>query len=435
MYSVSEEYLNKVLEDGTIQNLNIYINGTEVEQNYIFGVKIEQQLFSNDEFSFGSTEAKTCEIQLYKDALGSEDINQIYIESGIGDEVVPIGYFTLEEISKDDNYTVTITAIDYMTKFEFNYDGSSLTYPATLLTVLQDICTKAGVELGSTTFLNSDSEISVYDNTVTARTYLSYISELAGGFAIIGRDGKLYIKTIGESTYTLPVEKFETFSWGEEFKVSRIAYEDGVQDFKKGDTTNNTIWLNSDNMFIVSQEQIDNIYNNCNVFSCYSFSGNSIIDPALDVGDLLLIDDKLVVYQGTIEYKGKFKATIESDIQAKEKEDTTATTISETTKIRRVQSSIDQAEAKITQLAQETTEFEEKITQVEQDIDGIKQTVSDSVEFKREVEGVTQIYLENAGEANIIQLKVQGNKTYESNLFPSTSLYPRANLYPNQKGA
>ena len=61
--------------------------------------------------------------------------------------------------------------------------------------VLQDICSKAEVELGSTSFLNMNKEIAVYDNTVSARTYLSYISEQAGGFAFIGRDGKLYIKS------------------------------------------------------------------------------------------------------------------------------------------------------------------------------------------------------------------------------------------------
>lgn len=54
-----------------------------------------------------------------------------------------------------------------------------------------------------------DKQIEVYDNTVSARTYLSYIAEQAGGFACIGRDGKLYIKTIGESTADLPLKYFQ----------------------------------------------------------------------------------------------------------------------------------------------------------------------------------------------------------------------------------
>ena len=89
-----------------------------------------------------------------------------------------------------------------------------------------------------------NKSVAVYDNTVGARTYISYIAEQAGGFACVGRDGKLYIKTIGEDTVELDIEKFQDFTWGEKFKVSRVAYEDGIRDFKFGNTTNNTIWIN-----------------------------------------------------------------------------------------------------------------------------------------------------------------------------------------------
>lgn len=281
--------------------------------------------------------------------------------------------------------------------------------------------------------MNSDKEIAVYDNTVTARTYLGYIAEQAGGFAIIGRDGKLYIRTIGEDTAELPLKYFSEYSWGEKFKVSRIAYEDGVQNFKKGDEVNNTIWISSENMYIVDQGQIDNIYNKYKDFEVYSFSGTSIVDPAWDIGDILIIDGKKVVYQGNIDYKGKFKANILSNIQAKTKEETTANKISDKTKIRRVESQIDQVKGTITQLVKETGEFEEKLTQVEQDVDSIKQTVKDTAIYKREVEGITEIYLEEAGEAEILELEIRGNKTYESILYPGEDLYPSENLYPNQE--
>lgn len=281
--------------------------------------------------------------------------------------------------------------------------------------------------------MNSNKEIAVYDNTVTARTYLGYIAEQAGGFAIIGRDGKLYIRTIGEDTAELPLKYFSEYSWGEKFKVSRIAYEDGVQNFKKGDEVNNTIWISSENMYIVDQGQIDNIYNKYKDFEVYGFSGTSIVDPAWDIGDILIIDGKKVVYQGNIDYKGKFKANILSNIQAKTKEETTANKISDKTKIRRVESQIDQVKGTITQLVKETGEFEEKLTQVEQDVDSIKQTVKDTAIYKREVEGITEIYLEEAGEAEILELEIRGNKTYESILYPGEDLYPSENLYPNQE--
>lgn len=200
-----------------------------------------------------------------------------------------------------------------------------------------------------------------------------------------------------------------------------------------GDDTNNTIWINSSNMYIVDKEQIENIYNQLIDFECNSFEGSTIIDPALDIGDIVLINGKRVIYQGDIEYLGKFKVSISSKIQAKTKEETTRTVISEKAKIRRVQSEINQIDGTIKQLVQETSEYEEKLTQVEQDIDSIRQNISDIVDYKRTINGITEIHLVDSGKQYILKLEIKGNKAYESNLFSSEDLYPNESLYPNME--
>lgn len=279
-----------------------------------------------------------------------------------------------------------------------------------------------------------NKEIAVYDNTVSARTYLSYIAEQAGGIAVIGRDGKLYIKTIGESSVTLSLKLFKTFKWGEKFKITRVRYDDGIQLFEKGDTTGNTVYISQDNMYIVDQEQIDNIYNALKDLEFYSFEGESIIDPALDTGDIIIIDGKNVIYQGSMQFSGRWIASIESKIQCKSKEETTTRTPSQKIINRRVQSSINQIDGKITQLAEQTTEHETKLTQQEQDINGIKTKVENTAEYKRESDGVSEVHIVDAGQADILRLEVQGNKTYEANMFPRANLFPRAGLQPNQRG-
>lgn len=274
----------------------------------------------------------------------------------------------------------------------------------------------------------------MYDNTVSARTYLSYIAEQAGGIAVIGRDGKLYIKTIGESSVTLSLKLFKTFKWGEKFKITRVRYDDGIQLFEKGDTTGNTVYISQDNMYIVDQEQIDNIYNALKDLEFYSFEGESIIDPALDTGDIIVIDGKNVIYQGSMQFSGRWIASIESKIQCKSKEETTTRTPSQKIINRRVQSSINQIDGKIIQLAEQTTEHETKLTKQEQDIESIKSQVENTVEYKREKSGITEIHIEDAGQADILKFEVQGNKTYEANMFPRANLFPRAGLQPNQRG-
>lgn len=144
MYDTSDSYKAKIYN--TPHSLKVFINDSEIDKKYILSCKVEQQLFSNDEFSLGSITAKSAELKLYKTAV-PETINKVEIKSGITGEIITVGIFNTDEVSKDDDFTVTLKLIDNMIKFEFNYDGSKLTYPATLLTVLQDICSKAGVEL------------------------------------------------------------------------------------------------------------------------------------------------------------------------------------------------------------------------------------------------------------------------------------------------
>lgn len=146
MYSTSDNYKNVVYADSTKHILEIYINNTQVNPNHIFDFSKSFELFSNDEFILGSTPAQSIEFKIYKDSL-PDNYENIYVETGIESEKIPLGHFILDSISKENENTVTIKAIDNMVKFEFNYDGSKLNYPATIFTVLKDICNKAGVEL------------------------------------------------------------------------------------------------------------------------------------------------------------------------------------------------------------------------------------------------------------------------------------------------
>lgn len=274
-----------------------------------------------------------------------------------------------------------------MIKFEFNYDGSELITKgeATLLQVAQDICNKAGVELGSTSFLNSDKKVSVYDNTVTAREYISYIAESAGCFACIDRKAKLCFREFGQDETEIPLEMFGEYKWGEEFKISKVSYEDGVRSFKFGDDTRNNLWINQENMYIVDEDQVQKIYNKIKNLTVNTFEGKVIIDPAIDIGDKIVINGKNVIYQGEMSLEGRFIAQISSKIQIKQKEETTVKKESQKVVNRRVQSRIDQADGKIEQLVEETTENSKKITKHEQDINGITQSVS---EVKTEVKTV-----------------------------------------------
>lgn len=144
MYDTSDNYKAKVYN--TPHLLKVLINDVEIDSKYILDCKRSNKLLTNNEFELGSVMSQSVDLQLYKTVV-PDKINKVEIRSGITGEIIPIGIFNVDEISKDDDYTVTLKLCDNMIKFEFQYDGSKLKYPATLMTVLKDICSKAGVEL------------------------------------------------------------------------------------------------------------------------------------------------------------------------------------------------------------------------------------------------------------------------------------------------
>ena len=147
----------------------------------------------------------------------------------------------------------------------------------------------------------------------------------------------------------------------------------------------------------------------------FSFFLNGITYPTLLLNSEVAFDDGISEYiyaEEPIETETDYKCA-----------DTTDRKVNQTYIL------VDKQNQKIEQLAEQTSEHEYKLTQHEQDLDSIKQKVSNVVEYKREVEGVTEIHLQDAGELDVLKLEVQGNKTYACNVFPRPNLYPSSNLY------
>ena len=205
---------------------------------------------------------------------------------------------------------------------------------------------------------------------------MGMIAESAGGFCYAGRDGKIYFKSIGEEEAEIPLKLFKTYKFGEEYKISKLAYEDGIRDFKFGDETRNTLWISQDNIFIVNEEQVENIYNKIKDLTINGFEGTVIINPVIDIGDKIVIDGKPIIYQGEMTLNGRFMADIESKISIKERQETTVKKESQTTINRKIRSEIDQENLKITQLIEEQSETSKKLTQHEQTMDSITDVVN-----------------------------------------------------------
>ena len=124
-----------------------------------------------------------------------------------------------------DGSLVTLTCLDYLSKFDKPYTDSMLTYPATLLEILQDACTVCGVTLASTSFLNSDLQVATRptDTGLTFRTLIGYVAQIACSNAYANENGELELRWY--DMLALSVNVGERITEEGAYRVS----EDGIQ--------------------------------------------------------------------------------------------------------------------------------------------------------------------------------------------------------------
>ena len=175
---------------------------------------------------------------------------------------VPIGIFNIQDSPKSAKGTIKIQLRDNSVKFDFKYNAKPLIDlnggSATKRQILEDICTKAGVKHKIPYFLGEDDEIGIYDSTVKARVYVSYIAEQGGVFPTIDRDGDLIFVDIkdqkkvvtGETINLLNATNrelakltFDGRSTQETTNGDQLYDVKDVFSFSSGVTTDNDDWI------------------------------------------------------------------------------------------------------------------------------------------------------------------------------------------------
>ena len=418
-----------------------------VGENYdgqLVDFSVEDNCYVNDKF-IGTTVAKKITVNILNpnNSINLEN-KEIQAFAGINGEYVPFGNFIIQ---KPDNEEVkektSFTGYDYMVKFNDTYVDEN-TYPISLVNYLSNLCQQVGIELGSTIFPNYNYMVlgNPFTNNEDCRTVLSNIAQLAGGFARIGRDNKLYIVTLKKEENVDNIEEIDGNNYFDDFAKNNQfgevnSLEIGLSSIEGEVSTrkdNNSILTNgetkiiiNDNYFLINEEErekvIDNIWNSLKGLKYIPFKTKYYGYPYLDSGDIIHIKDIKdnsyisYVFNHTFTFNGSFSGNIETTALTKVQTSfQNSNTLKE--KFKRAERSIDKINGQILDIIEQQTETEYKVTQVKQDIDSINQSVENIVDYKRKVCGITEIHLEDAGAQEILNLEIAGNKTYPTNLFP-----------------
>lgn len=151
-------------------------------------------------------------------------------------EMLQKGIFIVDDC-KFDGSIIKLTCLDLMERFDRPYD-TDLTFPATLLQIVQDACSKCAITINNVSYPIAPQTFPNYDysvakkpesDTVTYREVLSWCAQIAGCFARVSRLGALEFKWFntaaladlndnldggvfdgGLAPFTIPTEYFDT---------------------------------------------------------------------------------------------------------------------------------------------------------------------------------------------------------------------------------
>lgn len=354
------------------------------------------------------------------------------------------------EINYDTNIVKTIAydnMIKFMKKYEFN--KLNVSFPTTVGNFSKAICNYIGVQLYSADFFNADLVIEEDLFTALNCTYrdiIDYICQVTLTTAII-KDNKLYFKDVIDTNKTITPILLKKFKIKQQFGgcnslvLGRGDLNDNI--YSKDDTLIEQEELQEirfDNNEIIDKRReqvIDNMFNQIKGLKYYSFEskdlGVGIFEPAdfCKMQDLdgntykvLILNQSITITSGC---EGAMSAGVPSTSTTKYQYATDSQKRQSKTEI-----IVDKQNKKITELVEETKEHEEKITKVEEDLDGIKQSVSNAIDYKRKQCNIGQVHLTDCQETDLMRFNVCGAKEYNNYLFPQEDLFP-GNFSPNQE--
>lgn len=227
-------------------------------------------------------------------------------------EYIPVGFFTAEHPTNDQT-TTTFTAYDRMMKTTGLY-VSNLTYPASAVSVLNEISAGCGVPVDVSN-IDSSIMISTKPAGYTYREMIGYIASMAGGFACVDRTGTIVIKWYLDVDYKLDVTRIMSFEKDESnYNLEKLSCN--VDNSTTLTSGGGILGVTFDNPFM-TQDRLDNIFKKLSGFSYRGASVKTLGDVRLDPWDMITVEDGEDTYKVPVmniqqEYDGGLTMTITS---------------------------------------------------------------------------------------------------------------------------
>lgn len=316
----------------------------------------------------------------YDGILDDLDITQYWTVQE--NENCEVKYFKVYD--QPEKYTKSLSLKLYDDNYELDVPYTTqLSYPVTIKDQLDEIETLTGFSIVRTNIpaYILEKEVSWYDNTIIIRNYLGWIAELFGANVFASGKGSLEFVQVTKDAFA-KTDTLTNYEKNELYCVSRIYYENGLNPLEKGDTAGNTIFLDSNNLYLTDEQNlIDKLYDQLNGLTFYSTKSISMISiDNLLPGCLVNYNDEFnfMVTDLSITYKGGEFSISEVDGNTPTKnEERVIKKITNSTRIRKLQITQDQEKLKLDIVAKEQEDLNTKMGELSLSNEEIKTKINE----------------------------------------------------------
>lgn len=419
--TTTSSYKENIYNPDIEQTISVIINNKTVDPSFVKAIKYDDKIFEVESISIGNAVAR--EIQLELSNQFTEEFTEVSLSSTLHietPETLALGTYMVAEKDNSNDYYTKYILHDYMDKFHKKYDASSMV-PCTRFALLQSICNYCGVELENSSIINGDVIVNTYDNTIEALEYVRCIAERAAGNAKITRYNKLKIKELNTNeNIILPNEMLGDYSYDDQKTITKVIFENATQKFEKGNNTGECICLSQYSPFSCTQEEVNNIFQSLNGLTYQSLKARIWGDPSVDAGDRLTYGNIKSFAQMSWQWGNGFYG--EYDCSLKTNQQTSLVErLSNSQKIRRIKSILDESNMQIDLLLEENDENKTSIANLNLNLESIKSSVTKKIEDLENdtspiaaQKGVKSATIYDAAEKSIMWQKTYGKSTQKT---------------------
>lgn len=246
----------------------------------------------------GYTPAQFDNAEVHMEVGIKTDSDFVYSDFGV--------WYVCEANAPEQSVSIDLNGYDALaTLFEVDYADTKSVYPTTLGSLATTMCAAAGISLKSNAFRNADVQVSQmpeWEEDITLRKIVGYISACAGGFARIDRAGKLEIVSYADGTaYAINSDLYTSLTRTNGSQFNFLALEVANPDSEDEEYTRytpspnvassptNTIRIDSNPLINagIANSIVKILLNFSAVSATVSWCG----DPAVTIGDKLNITD------------------------------------------------------------------------------------------------------------------------------------------------